>query len=77
MAKPAQEAEMANTVTFHTWLVCAHVNRFERCEEQDGERWCQQSDECANPHLVLCGPSLTLSPWTTAESKLSPDEDTA
>lgn len=26
------------------------------------------------PHLVLCGPSLTLSPWTTAENKLSPDE---
>lgn len=49
MAKPAQEAEMANTVTFHTWLVCAHVNHFECCEEQDGERWCQQSDECMSP----------------------------
>lgn len=26
------------------------------------------------PHIALCGPSLTLSPWTTAENKLSPDE---
>lgn len=26
------------------------------------------------PHITLCGPSLTLSPWTTAENKLSPDE---
>lgn len=26
------------------------------------------------PHLALCGSSLTLSPWTAAENKLSPDE---
>lgn len=79
MAKPAQEPEVTKSSysdLSHMTGVCARVNRFECCEEQDGER-ANKVMTARLAFLVLCGPELMPSPWTTAQNKSHRTEDTA